>query len=95
MPKKITDNQLLGQIGETAAELRFLKIGFQFDVRSRLEAGVDAIVEVMDKGVPLAKMIAVQVKASTRTHIPLRPTTALPICCAAMIWNIGVHRTCQ
>lgn len=63
MSKKITENQLLGQIGETAAELRFLKIGFQFDVRSRLEAGVDAIVEVMDKGVPLAKMIAVQVKA--------------------------------
>ena len=63
MSKKITDNQLLGEIGETAARLRFLKIGFQFDVRSRLEAGVDAIVEVMDKGVPLAKMIAVQVKA--------------------------------
>jgi len=63
MSKKITENQLLGQIGETAAALRFLKIGFQFDVRSRLEAGVDAIVEVMDNGVPLAKMIAVQVKA--------------------------------
>lgn len=63
MSKKITDNQLLGEIGETAARLRFLKIGFQFDVRSRLEAGVDAIIEVMDKGVPLAKMIAVQVKA--------------------------------
>jgi len=63
MSKKITENQLLGEIGETAARLRFLKMGFQFDVRSRLEAGVDAIVEVMDKGVPLAKMIAVQVKA--------------------------------
>ncbi|ESX84793.1 DUF4365 domain-containing protein [Mesorhizobium sp. M0871] len=63
MSKKITDNQLLGEIGETAARLRFLKIGFQFDVRSRLEAGVDGIVEVMDNGVPLAKMIAVQVKA--------------------------------
>lgn len=63
MSKKITDNQLLGEIGETAARLRFLKIGFQFDVRSRLEAGVDAIVEIMDKGAPLAKMIAVQVKA--------------------------------
>lgn len=63
MSKKITDNQLLGEIGETAAKLRFLKIGFQFDARSRLEAGVDAIVEVMDRGKPLAKMIAVQVKA--------------------------------
>lgn len=63
MSKRITDNQLLGEIGETAARLRFLKIGFQFDGRSRIEAGIDAIVEVMDKGKPLAKMIAVQVKA--------------------------------
>ncbi|MER9865464.1 DUF4365 domain-containing protein [Mesorhizobium sp. M0185] len=70
MSKKITDNQLLGEIGETAARLRFLKIGFQFDVRSRLEAGVDAIVEVMDKGVPLAKMIAVQVKARHSNAYP-------------------------
>ncbi|WP_244602746.1 DUF4365 domain-containing protein [Mesorhizobium delmotii] len=54
---------MLGEIGEAAARLRFLKLGFQFDVRSRLEAGIDAIVEVMDKGKPLAKMIAVQVKA--------------------------------
>lgn len=63
MSKRITDNQLLGEIGESAARTRFLKLGFQFDVRSRLEAGIDAIVEVMDKGKPLAKMIAVQVKA--------------------------------
>lgn len=63
MSKKITDNQLLGEIGEAAARLKFLRLGFQFDVRSRIEAGIDAIVEVMDKGKPLAKMIAVQVKA--------------------------------
>ena len=39
-------------------------MGFQFDGRSRLEAGVDGIAEVMDKGKPLARMIAVQVKAT-------------------------------
>lgn len=39
-------------------------MGFQFDGRSRLEAGVDGIAEVMDKGRPLARMIAVQVKAT-------------------------------
>ena len=64
MSKTITANQLLGEIGETAVRLRFLNMGFQFDGRSRLEAGVDGIAEVMDKGQPLARMIAVQVKAT-------------------------------
>jgi len=63
MSKHLTSNQVLGEIGETAARLRFLQIGFQFDTRSRLEAGIDAIAEVMDQGRPLARMIAVQVKA--------------------------------
>src|SRR3954447_6690646 len=64
MTKTITSNHLLGEIGETAVRLRFLHMGFQFDGRSRLEAGVDGIAEVMDKGKPLARMIAVQVKAT-------------------------------
>lgn len=64
MTKTITSNQLLGEIGEAAVRLRFLTMGFQFDGRSRLEAGVDGIGEVMDKGKPLARMIAVQVKAT-------------------------------
>ena len=64
MSKIITPSQLLGEIGETAVRLRFLNMGFQFDGRSRLEAGVDGIAEVMDKGKPLARMIAVQVKAT-------------------------------
>jgi len=63
MAKHLTPSQILGEIGEAAARLRFLSIGFQFDARSRLEAGIDAIAEVMDKGQPLARMIAVQVKA--------------------------------
>ncbi len=64
MSKKITQNQLLGEIGEAAVRLRFLTMGFQFDGRSRLEAGVDGIAEVMDNGKPLARMIAVQIKAT-------------------------------
>jgi hypothetical protein len=63
MSKILTPNQILGEIGEAAARLRFLTIGFQFDGRSRLEAGIDGIAEVMDNGRPLARMIAVQVKA--------------------------------
>jgi hypothetical protein len=64
MTKTITSSQLLGEIGETAVRLRFLNMGFQFDGRSRLEAGIDGIAEVMDKGKPLARMIAVQIKAT-------------------------------
>ena len=64
MPKQLTASQILGEIGENAARGRFLAMGFQFDGRSRLEAGVDGIAEVMDNGQPLAKMIAVQVKAT-------------------------------
>ncbi|WP_456711452.1 DUF4365 domain-containing protein [Bradyrhizobium sp. USDA 4353] len=62
--KKLTPSQVIGEIGEAAARLQFLNIGFQFDCRSRLEAGIDGIAEVMDRGKPLARMIAVQVKAT-------------------------------
>lgn len=64
MNKRITSSQLVGEIGEKAVGLQFLRIGFQFDGRSRLEAGIDGIAEVMDDGSPTAKMIAVQVKAT-------------------------------
>lgn len=64
MSKRITESQRLGELGEAAARKRFLEIGFQFDGRSRIEAGIDGIAEVMDRGRPLARMIAVQVKAT-------------------------------
>jgi len=64
MSKILTANQMLGEIGETAVRRRFLDMGFQFDGRSRLEAGIDGIAEVMLDGRPLAQMIAVQVKAT-------------------------------
>lgn len=63
MAKTITPNQILGEIGETAVKKRFLSIGFQFDGRSRLEAGIDGIVEIIVDGQPLARMIGAQVKA--------------------------------
>ncbi|MBP2560102.1 hypothetical protein J2857_002871 [Neorhizobium galegae] len=64
MAKTITQNQINGEIGETATRLCFLKMGFQFDGRSRLEAGIDGIAEVMLEGRPTAGMIAVQVKTT-------------------------------
>ncbi|MGK2911533.1 MAG: DUF4365 domain-containing protein [Sphingobium sp.] len=64
MPKFLTPNQMIGEIGENAVRGRFLAMGFQFDGRSRLEAGVDGIAEVMENGRPLARMIAVQIKST-------------------------------
>lgn len=64
MQKTITDSQLIGEIGETAAKLKFMGIGYQFTGRDRLEAGIDGIAEAMDENHPTAMMIAVQVKAT-------------------------------
>lgn len=64
MAKFITPNQIIGEIGENAVRGRFLSMGWQFDGRSRLEAGVDGIAEVMEDGRPLARMIAVQIKST-------------------------------
>jgi len=63
MSKKITTNQITGEIGENEVRGRFLTMGWQFDGRSRLEAGIDGIAEVMNDGQPMAQMIAVQIKA--------------------------------
>ena len=52
MAKRITDNQLIGELGEAAVRKRFLSMGFQFDSRSRLEAGIDGLAEVMIDGEP-------------------------------------------
>ncbi len=68
MSKLLTPNQIIGEVGENAVRGRFLSIGFQFDGRSRLEAGVDGIAEVMENGRPLAKMIAVQVKSTENSR---------------------------
>lgn len=70
MNKRITASQRVGEIGEKAVGLQFLRIGFQFDGRSRLEAGIDGIAEVMDEDSPTAKMIAVQVKATESAVYP-------------------------
>ena len=64
MAKRITSNQLLGERGEAAVRTRFLSMSFQFDGRSRLEAGIDGIAEVMIEGEPQARMIAVQIKTT-------------------------------
>ena len=77
MAKKITDNQLIGELGEAAVRKRFLSMGFQFDSRSRLEAGIDGLAEVMIDGEPTARMIAVQIKSTRRAKY-----TSERLCCA-------------
>ncbi|MGA2496072.1 MAG: DUF4365 domain-containing protein [Roseiarcus sp.] len=66
MSKRITDSQLLGELGETAIKKLVLEMQFIYDPRGRLEAGTDGIIELRDprSGTPLGKLLGVQVKAT-------------------------------
>jgi hypothetical protein len=66
MSKTITDNQVLGELGETAVKKIVLEMGFLYEQRGRLEAGTDGLIELRDPrtGTPLGKLLAVQVKAT-------------------------------
>lgn len=66
MTKRITDNQLLGELGETAVKKIVLEIGFIYEHRGRLEAGTDGLIELRDPahGTPLGKLLGVQVKST-------------------------------
>jgi hypothetical protein len=48
MSKRITDNQLLGELGETAVRKLVLEMQFIYEPRGRLEAGTDGIIELRD-----------------------------------------------
>ena len=75
MPKKITDNQILGELGETAVKKIVLEMGMIYEHRGRLEAGIDGLIELRDPSnqAPLGKLLGVQVK-STATGQYLRET---------------------
>ena len=64
--KKLTANQLIGQRGEFLVAERAMAMGFAFDVRSRLETGVDGMLELRDPktGRMLAQWIGAQVKTT-------------------------------
>jgi hypothetical protein len=66
MTKRITDSQILGELGETAIKKLVLEMQFIYDPRGRLEAGTDGIIELRDlkSGTPLGKLLGVQVKAT-------------------------------
>lgn len=64
--KKLSHSQLIGQRGEHVVAERTLAMGFTFDVRNRLETGVDGLLELRDPqtGQTLAKWIGAQVKTT-------------------------------
>jgi Domain of unknown function (DUF4365) len=66
MNKRITNSQILGELGETAIKKLVLEMQFIYDHRGRLEAGTDGIIELRDpkSGAPLGKLLGVQVKAT-------------------------------
>lgn len=66
MGKRITDNQILGELGETSVKKLVLETGFIYEHRGRLEAGTDGLIELRDprSGAPLGKLLGVQVKAT-------------------------------
>ena len=46
MTKKITYNQILGELGETAVKKLVLEMGMIYEHRGRLEAGIDGLIEL-------------------------------------------------
>lgn len=64
--KKLSNSQLIGQRGELLVADRTLSMGFTFDVRNRLETGVDGFLELRDPqtGHMLANWIGAQVKTA-------------------------------
>jgi hypothetical protein len=68
MNKRITDSQLLGELGEAAVRKLVLEMKFIYEPRGRLEAGTDGIIELRDPktGAPLGKLLAVQVKSTEK-----------------------------
>jgi len=66
MTKRITDSQILGELGETSVKKIVLETGFIYENRGRLEAGTDGLIELRDprSGAPLGKLLGVQVKAT-------------------------------
>jgi hypothetical protein len=66
MSKRITDSQVLGELGETAVKKIVLEMQFIYDQRGRLEAGTDGIIELRDpkSGTPLGRLLGVQVKST-------------------------------
>ena len=67
MTKRITHNQILGELGETAVKKIVLEMGMIYEHRGRLEAGIDGLIELRDPSseAPLGRLLGVQIKSTT------------------------------
>ena len=72
MTKKITDGQVLGELGETVVKRLVLDMGMLYEHRGRLEAGIDGLIELRDPSThaPLGKLLGVQVKSTAAGQYP-------------------------
>ena len=82
MTKKTTDNQILGELGETAVKKLVLEMGMIYDHRGRLEAGTDGLVELRDPSnhAPLGKLLGVQVESTAAGQYLRETATGSTIC---------------
>lgn len=66
--KKVSDNQLNGELGETVVKATIMSLGHVFEGRGRLETGIDGTIEFRDPQTRAmtGKMVAVQVKTTDR-----------------------------
>ncbi len=72
MTKKITDSQILGELGETAVKKLVLEMGMIYEHHGRLEAGIDGLIELRDPSThaSLGKLLGVQVKSTAAGQYP-------------------------
>ena len=66
VPKIISDNAILGQLGVNFVERILLNMGFVLHTTNSLEAGIDGFIELRDRATGAASnfFIAVQIKAT-------------------------------
>lgn len=91
MAKRITDSQILGELGETAIKKLVLEMQFIYDPRGRLEAGTDGIIELL---IPRAvrrsaSCSAFRSRRLKAANTSVRPTETSSTCSSPMISNIG------
>lgn len=82
VPKIISDNAILGQLGVNFVERILLNMGFVLHTTNSLEAGIDGFIELRDRATGAASnfFIAVQIKATQQDFLKETPSTFEWVC---------------
>jgi len=82
VPKVISDNAILGQLGVNFVERILLNMGFVLHTTNSLEAGIDGFIELRDRTTGAASnfLIAVQIKATQQDFLKETPSTFEWVC---------------